>query len=121
MNSNEKNIKPTGLFDKARKEIPHWANHKIQVWDENKYRLLEPFVTQDYWTDQGSINVFRVVGTQHWDYQGKTWLEFLETGKRMDINLALHEKKSGLLSRNQSKKTHDVLLDPGWIKLLYRR
>jgi hypothetical protein len=92
------------ILERARKEPPHWSEDKIQTWDENDFRRLEPFVQMEYWTDQGSINVFRVVGTQHWDYQGKTWINFLETGKRMDINLGLHAKKPEYYVQTERKK-----------------
>jgi len=93
-----------GLLAKVQQEPPHWASDVIKAWDEERYRQLEAFVTQDYWTDQGSVNVFRVVGTQHRDYQGKTWLEFLETGKRMDLNLELYRKKPGYYQETGRKK-----------------
>lgn len=92
------------ILERARKEPPHWSEDKIQTWDENEFRRLEPFVTMEYWTDQGSINIFRVIGTQHWDYQGKTWLNFLETGKRMNINLGLHVKKPEYYDKTERKK-----------------
>ena len=83
------------LRDQARAQPPAWAGEKIQRWDEPRARALAAFVTRDYWTDQGSINVFRVIGTEHIDYQGLSWLEFLERGKRMDQNLALHAANPG--------------------------
>ncbi|MEW6542486.1 MAG: hypothetical protein AB1411_02620 [Nitrospirota bacterium] len=46
---------------------------------------------QRYWTNRATVNVFRVIGTQHPDYQGLTWLEFLKKGKRMGRNLGLYE------------------------------
>ncbi len=77
------------LREQARRRPPHWADQVIRPWDDALYARLEPFRTHVYWTDQGSINVFRVVGTQHPDYQGRSWRWFLEGGKRMDENLEL--------------------------------
>ncbi len=92
------------ILDRVHREPPHWANDVILPWDEMKYRQLEPFVKSDYWTDQGSVNIFRVVGTQHWDYQEKSWVNLLETGKRMDINLPLHAKKPEYYRQQERKK-----------------
>lgn len=83
------------LRDRARAQPPAWAVETIQPWDERRARALAPFVTRDYWTDQGSVNVFRVIGTEHVDYQGLSWLDFLGRGKRMDQNLALHAAHPG--------------------------
>jgi hypothetical protein len=92
------------ILDRARRDPPHWSNDKIKAWDENEFRRLEPFVKMEYWSDQGSINVFRVVGTQHWDYRGKSWINFLETGKRMNINLGLHAKKPEYYVKTERKR-----------------
>ncbi|MEE9338210.1 MAG: hypothetical protein V3U87_09030 [Methylococcaceae bacterium] len=92
------------ILNKAHRESPHWSNDILSTWDDADYRRLEPFVNREYWTDQGSVNVFRVIGTQHWDYQGKSWINLLETGKRMDINLGLHAKKPEYYRQQERKK-----------------
>ncbi len=92
------------ILDKAHREPPHWSNDILSTWDDAEFRRLEPFVNREYWTDQGSVNVFRVIGTQHWDYQGKSWINLLETGKRMDINLGLHAKKPEYYRQQERKK-----------------
>ncbi|MCL2872294.1 MAG: hypothetical protein FWF41_04855 [Betaproteobacteria bacterium] len=71
---------------------PSWSGEKLLAWRDVFTRSVEPFITKCYWTDTGSLNVFRIVGTDHPDYIGKTWLEFLQTGKRMSPNLDLLEK-----------------------------
>ncbi|WP_240351957.1 hypothetical protein [Pectobacterium brasiliense] len=86
---NEKN---TPFFDRVRKNTPRWAHDIIQRWDDITFRLASDFITHHYWTSQGSINVFRIVGTDHPQYAGMTWLDFLDRGKRMDINIPLIEK-----------------------------
>ena len=92
-----------GLREQVRADPPNWALEPIQAWDDLRIRAMGQFVTQDYWTDQGSINVFRVVGTEHVDYQGKTWLDFLEGGKRMERNLALHASHPDYYLQTQRK------------------
>lgn len=104
---------PPAILARARRETPHWAGERIGAWDDNALRRVEPFVHLDYWTDQASVNVFRVVGTQHFDYQGKTWLDFLEGGKRMDLNLSLHAKRPDYYRSTERKRPlmHYVTLD----------
>lgn len=76
-----------------RKQIianpPIWADQVIEPWDEDGFRDKEPFVKRHYWTGQGSVNVFNVIGTIHSDYKNKSWLNLLINGKRMDLNLPL--------------------------------
>jgi hypothetical protein len=64
----------------------------------------QPFVTQHYWADQASINPFRVVGTRHPDYQSLAWLELLEQGKRMPLNLRLHASNPGYYDETAKKQ-----------------
>lgn len=85
----------TPLVRAVLDDPPHWGGQRIAAWDENAFRAREPFVIEKYWSGQHSINVFEVVGTQHPDYQGMTWVEFLERGKRMLQNLALQESNPG--------------------------
>ncbi|MCK7066539.1 hypothetical protein L8P91_10055 [Enterobacter bugandensis] len=81
--------------DRVDRNLPAWAEHQIKAWDLIAFRQAEDFITHHYWTDKGSINVFRVVGTDHPQYAGMTWSELLLRGKRMDINIPLIEKNPG--------------------------
>lgn len=77
-------------FDFVREQVnepPAWSTRPIQAWEDVYSRDMAAFVMRDYWTDTGSVNVFRVVGTCHADYQGRSWLDFLTAGKRMPHNL----------------------------------
>jgi hypothetical protein len=56
---------------------------------------LEPFIKQHYWCDSTSVNIFRVVGTQHPDYAEMSWIKLLEKGKRMHLNLRLYAENPG--------------------------
>lgn len=80
----------SSLLDAVLADPPHWANEVLLPWDEVLFQRVQSFVTDKYWSSQHSINVFSVVGTQHPDYAGMTWLEFLQRGKRMRQNLRLH-------------------------------
>lgn len=86
------NIPETELVKAIRADPPHWATQRIGAWNDNAFREAEPFIVEKYWSGQQSMNVFEVVGTQHPDYQGLTWMEFLERGKRMRKNLLLQEE-----------------------------
>ncbi|MEG5901700.1 hypothetical protein [Enterobacter bugandensis] len=81
--------------DRVDRNLPTWAEHQIKAWDLIAFRQAEDFITHHYWTDKGSINVFRIVGTDHPQYAGMTWSELLLRGKRMDINIPLIEKNPG--------------------------
>lgn len=77
-------------FEFVRKQVdqaPAWAQDTLLKWEDAYPREQESFLSAHYWTESGSVNVHRVVGTDHWDYQGKTWLGFLMSGKRMQRNL----------------------------------
>ncbi len=93
------------LLDRALEQAPHWAEEKILTWDENDFdQNVAPFVISEYWNDSDSVNVFRIVGTKHWNYQGKTWINMLQTGKRMAINLPLHQSNPGYYLDQKHKK-----------------
>ncbi|GBE49104.1 hypothetical protein BMS3Bbin13_00003 [bacterium BMS3Bbin13] len=85
-------LEKPGLRERVFAGPPHWANDRIEPFDEEGFRLAQPFVIEQYWSGQQSINVFDVVGTQHPDYAGRSWLEFLREGKRMGINLDLQRE-----------------------------
>lgn len=80
-----------GLLSKIKSINPEILLKRIIKWDEVEFRRLGPFFSEHYWHGNASINPFRVVGTQHPDYTGMNWIEFLEKGKRMNINLKLLE------------------------------
>jgi hypothetical protein len=88
-------IPETKLVQAVRHDPPHWAGQTLLAWDLGAFREAEPFAIEKYWSGQQSINVFEVVGTQHPDYQGMAWAEFLERGKRMRQNLALQDSNPG--------------------------
>lgn len=84
------NDKP--FIERVLANKPAWADTQIALWSHAGLRQAEDFVTRHYWTDRGSLNVFRIVGTDHPQYAGMSWLELLERGKRMDINIPLIER-----------------------------
>ncbi|KAE9673244.1 hypothetical protein GP720_25060, partial [Escherichia coli] len=80
------------LLARVQANVPVWAHEQLATWDAAEFAAMSDFITEHYWTGQGSINVYRIVGTDHPQYAGMTWLELLERGKRMDINIPLLEK-----------------------------
>lgn len=91
------------LRDRVAAQPPVWADDTIAAWDRNRYERLRPFMTRRYWMESATINVFRVVGTQHPDYAGLTWTELLANGKRMVGNLAQHASNPGYY-RSEDRK-----------------
>lgn len=96
---------------------PRWEHEPIRAWDLDAYRAAEPFVVEKSWSARHSIDVFEVVGTAHPDYQGLTWRQFLEAGKRMPLNLALHRDNPGYYLDGSVKLPpmyYIALDDSGW-------
>ena len=89
--SNFSAIKMSNLLEKIKNANPEILNREIRKWDDFPFA----FVKEKYWQDAGSVNIFRIVGTEHPDYAGLTWLSFLELGKRMYLNLDLLDKNPG--------------------------
>ncbi|MBI5327455.1 MAG: conjugal transfer protein TraF [Deltaproteobacteria bacterium] len=83
---------------------PDIIKRKIERWGNAFSQKLWPFVKEHYWHSKASVNVFRVVGTQHPDYAGFTWIEFLEKGKRMGLNLKLQEENPGYYYETGNKE-----------------
>ncbi len=85
--------------------VPEFADEKIKSWDRLQFKTeVFPFVKEHRWIDNASIDIFRVVGTQHVDYAGLTWKELLEKGKRMDINLRLYLENPGYYHETTKKQ-----------------
>lgn len=90
--------------EQVQRNMPQWANEPLRAWNAAEFAAMSDFITEHYWTGQGSINVFRIVGTDHPQYAGMSWLELLERGKRMDINIPLVEKNPGYYT--QAEQLH---------------
>jgi hypothetical protein len=77
-------------FEFVRRQVetpPSWSSDILLPWEHAYPHDQHSFLESHYWTETGSVNVFQIVGTDHWDYQGKSWLDFLTSGKRMQRNL----------------------------------
>ena len=90
------------LITEIKKINPEILNRKILKWDVNEPEIM-PFIKEKYWQDAGSVNIFRVVGTEHPDYAGLTWTSFLELGKRMYLNLNLLKENPGYYRQTEKK------------------
>lgn len=88
----EKAIQESTLYRKVMAQPPHWGHEKILAWDDRTFKKLDAFLTHHYWADSGSLNAFKVIGTKHVDYQGLSWVEFLQRGKRMTNNLPKYDE-----------------------------
>lgn len=103
----------TPLFIRSVSNPPHWANNLIQDWAKLGAEKAMLFLRKHYWADKASVNVFRVVGTKHQEYVGKTWLELLHSGKRMSHNLPYQERNPDyyLETKPRHPDMHFVTLD----------
>lgn len=66
------------LKEQAFANPPAWATEKLLTWDDEAFRNHQlPFALSEYWIDQGSINIFNVVGSLNGEQAGLSWLELL--------------------------------------------
>ncbi|HDQ6763364.1 TPA: hypothetical protein QBF74_005194, partial [Escherichia coli O22:H16] len=53
-----------GAFtERIQANAPAWAHEQLVAWDTAEFAAMSDFITEHYWTGQGSINVYRIVGT----------------------------------------------------------
>ncbi len=97
-------MRQSALLQLAAETAPQWASEVILPFPEKAFQTTQQFAARHYWIAAGSINIFRVVGTQHPDYIGRTWREFLEQGKHMPANHALWEGNPGYYRETAPKK-----------------
>lgn len=91
------------LLEKIKKIKPDILDRKLENWSEVFTPEIESFAREVYWCDSDSVNIFLVKGTQHPDYVGMTWIEFLEKGKRMSLNLGLYQSNPGYYFTSEKK------------------
>lgn len=103
----------TPLFVHSVSNPPHWADDVILDWANLKVDNAMLFMRKHYWADKASVNVFRVIGTKHQEYVGKTWLELLYSGERMSHNLPYQERNPNyyLETKPRHPDMHFVTLD----------
>jgi hypothetical protein len=77
----------SALLERANDSPPSWSAEKLDSWEDSDAIIKQPFIIQEDWTANQTINVFHVIGTRNRSYFGWNWLEFLNQGKRMNANL----------------------------------
>lgn len=94
---------------------PPFSGETLKKWDDLDFINLKQYVIEEQRYGCASVNVFRVVGTQHPDYAEKTWLDLLNNGKRMQLNLPLFQDNPDYYLETAPKKPfmHYVSLDGG--------
>ena len=92
------------LIDKVRSSPPHWANDAIRPFDEALFREALPFPVRRYWCDSASVNVFRIVGTDHESYKNKTWAWMFTNAQRISSNLREYEVDPNYYLQTVKKK-----------------
>ncbi|BCO09272.1 hypothetical protein GF1_16480 [Desulfolithobacter dissulfuricans] len=85
---------------------PPFAKTILKEWPEEKFREFEPYIIEEQRHGSASVNVFRVVGTRHPDYAGKTWLDLLMNGRRMMVNLPLFQDNPGYYLETGTKEPY---------------
>ena len=70
---------------------------KLREWEIRDFVILEQVIPD------ADVEIDRVVGTAHPDYQGLYWSEMLLKGKRMHINLPLLEENPGYYFEREQK------------------
>jgi len=66
-------------------------------------QLAGLFALEKRWADNSSVNVFDVTGSCHPDYIGLSWLEMLDKGKRMPLNIKLLMENPGYYFQDTQK------------------
>jgi len=77
------------LLDKVVRDLPAPMTEVIEPFDQRVFELERKFCIEERWSDNATVNVFKVEGMRLSDYIGLSWLEFLQDGGRMDLNLRL--------------------------------
>ncbi|HBA3612828.1 TPA: hypothetical protein J5F84_002616 [Escherichia coli] len=106
------------LLARVQANVPVWAHEQLAAWDAAEFAAMSDFITEHYWTGQGSINVYCIVGTDHPQYAGMTWLELLERGNAADAwrEVVVLQRRLEALSASPEKN----LPRSWWLRLLQR-
>ncbi len=83
------------ILELAESLKPAFAQEKIRNLEETGISWAQDFIVEEEWENQVSVPVAQIVGTQHQDYIGLTWLAFLHQGKRMRANHQLFDHNPG--------------------------
>lgn len=92
------------LLARSRATPPYWSGECLQPFPQGRLAAMAPFVLTHRWCDDAPLNVFQVVGTRHPDYNGMTWLEFLERGRHMPTNHQLWADNPGYYTEPERKR-----------------
>lgn len=71
-------------------QVPYFIDQVIQPFQSETAKW--PFRSMLSWAFEASVNIMRISGTQHPDYAGLTWRDFLGKGRRMEGNLKAFRK-----------------------------
>ena len=83
------------LLARSRAAPPYWSGERLQLFPQDRFAAMAPFVLTHRGCDDAPLNLFQGVGTRHPDYTGMTWLEFLERGRHMPANRQWWADNSG--------------------------
>ncbi|HDU5650688.1 TPA: hypothetical protein RFV74_002344 [Klebsiella aerogenes] len=75
-----------------RDALPEDVFYRLKQWDEAKARRDADFVRTRLWTGNGSVNIFRIVGTDRPDAVGRNWRGLCNNAPRMADCLRLADE-----------------------------
>jgi hypothetical protein len=93
----------SNLREYVNNNPPDWARNIMEEFSVEHRALIDRYAVSKYWCASESINVMDIAGTAHPDYAGKSWLNLLDNGKRMDSNLSLLVKNPGYYYEKELK------------------
>ena len=100
---------------------PHFVDTKRKDLNGMDLTGMRNFVIRDEKHESASVNVFKVVGTKHPNYAGKSWLNLLLKGKRMEHNLKRFIENSGYREDASRSRTWTMSPSSGTLSTSARR
>lgn len=89
-------------IENIKADAPEHMRMTIEDTSDLEQRA-ELFALEKKWADNSSVNIFDVTGSCHPDYIGLSWLEMLDKGKRMPLNIKLLQENPGYYFQNTQK------------------
>lgn len=77
------------LLQRVEEERPKFADDILEPFPAELQKDINEFSSIHYWNACTIIDVSQVIGTEHPDYADKSWLNLLQNGRRMSINIPL--------------------------------
>jgi len=99
------------FIDLIEKDPPSWVDEELKPFEEEWFRQARPFAKWISFTSSGSLNISRLIGTDHPNYKNKSWRWMLSNGKRMESNLESYNRNPDYYFNSDNKSLHYYSLD----------